>query len=201
MILIFNFKKNVWGKKYFCLFFQEKSQSFFERDLVDLPSLRCELGFIDGMHLFEYALQDFINLTRMSTPGALFLFHDVMPWSFEMTTRDHKTLKKSAPWVGDIWKLIPIFIEAGMKDFISVLTSAPSGLIAVTNPGEQLTNNLIEKFDEIFSKWKNIELESFGISNFYQHEVFTSPENFLTYLENINFGSPHKTDKKVWVSQ
>ena len=188
------------GQKDFCLLFQEKSDHFFNRPLINLSGLKCELGFIDGMHLFEYALRDFINLAKISTSKSVFLFHDPMPWTFEMATRDYKAIPENAAWVGDIWKLISIFIEFGMKDYISVLTSAPSGLLAVVNPEKQLISNLNDNFNEICLKWKNIELEKFGIGNFYQQEVFISPESFLSYLENTGFGGPHKIENKIWVS-
>lgn len=188
------------GQKDFCLLFQEKSDLFFKRPLANLSGLKCELGFIDGMHLFEYALRDFINLSKISTPKSIFLFHDPMPWSFEMTTRDYKSIPQNTAWVGDIWKLIPIFIELGMKDCICVLTSARSGLLAVENPGSQQISNLNDNFDEICLKWKNVELKTFGLGNFYRQKVFISPENFLNYLENTGFGRPSKAGDKVWVS-
>jgi tetratricopeptide (TPR) repeat protein len=188
------------GQKDFCLLFQEKSDDFFDRTFINLVGLKCELGFIDGMHLFEYALKDFINLAKISTPKSIFLFHDPMPWSFEMTNRDYKTIPKNTAWVGDIWKLILIFIEFGMKNYISVLTSAPSGLLAVENPESKLISNLSENFEEICLKWKNVKLEKFGLGNFYRQEVFISPENFIIYLENINFGRSHNADHKIWVS-
>jgi hypothetical protein len=34
-----------------------------------LGGLPVELGFIDGMHLFEFALRDFMNLERLCTPA------------------------------------------------------------------------------------------------------------------------------------
>jgi len=183
------------------LLFQEKSDQFFEKSLQRFPEIKCELGFIDGMHLFEYALKDFINLNKISSLNSVFLFHDPMPWSYEMVTRNFESLPQNAAWVGDIWKLITIFIELGMKDQVSVLTSAPSGLLAVVNPNQESIFQLEKNFDDIVHRWKDISLEGFGIGNFYDQEVFISPENFLLYLENIGFGSQHTFSEKVWVSQ
>ncbi len=197
----FQLKGNIVGKKDFCLLFQEKSDQFFEMSLKKFPEIKCELGFIDGMHLFEYALKDFINLNKISSLDSVFLFHDPMPWSYEMATRNFESLPRNAAWVGDIWKLITIFIELGMKDQVSVLTSAPSGLLAVVNPDQKAIFQLENNFDDIVHRWKDISLKDFGISNFYDQEVFLSPENFLIYLENIGFGNQHNFDEKVWVSQ
>ena len=197
----FQLKGNIVGKKDFCLLFQEKSDQFFEKSLNKFPEIKCELGFIDGMHLFEYALKDFINLNKISSLDPVFLFHDPMPWSYEMVTRNFESLPQNADWVGDIWKLITIFIELGMKDQVSVLTAAPSGLLAVVNPDQEAIFQLEKNFDDIVHRWKDISLEGFGIGNFYNQEVFISPENFLIYLENIEFGNQHDFGEKVWVSQ
>ena len=133
----FQLEENPIGNKDFCLMFQETSDSFFENRLQKLISLKCQLAFIDGMHLFEFALKDFINLAKISSEKALFLFHDPIPWSFEMATRNHKALGRNEAWTGDIWKLVHIFIDAGMKDNINLLSSAPSGLLAVLNPNKK----------------------------------------------------------------
>ena len=37
------------------------------------------LAFIDGMHLFEFALRDFINTERHCSPKAVIVFDDILP--------------------------------------------------------------------------------------------------------------------------
>ena len=90
----FQLQVEIIGKKDFCLLFQEKSDYFFEETLPKFPHLKCQLGFINGMHLFEYALRDFINLAKNSSEESLFLFHDVLPWNYEMAVRDKKNTKR-----------------------------------------------------------------------------------------------------------
>jgi len=112
----YELKKNPIGKKDFCLLFQETSDSFFENSFPKIKNFECEFGFIDGMHLFENALKDFINLAKITSEKSLILIHDILPWTFEMATRDYKSIPKGKPWTGDVWKLIPIFIDKMKKN-------------------------------------------------------------------------------------
>ena len=197
----FKLKKDPIGKKDFCLIFQETSDSFFENTLPKFSHLKCQLAFIDGMHLFEFALRDFINLAKISSEEALFLFHDPIPWSYRMATRNNKTLGRNNAWTGDIWKLVPILMDAGMKGNINLLTSAPSGLLAILNPEKKIIAKLEESYDEICAKWLDVELSQDWLLDLYQRNVFIKPEMYLRSLEKISFGNRVGDISKQWVSQ
>ena len=188
------------GNKDLCLMFQETSDSFFENRLSFLSGLKCQLAFIDGMHLFEYALRDFINLAKISSEKSLFLFHDVIPYSFEMTTRNFKDLPIGAAWTGDIWKLVHIFIDAGMKENVKILTSGPTGLLAVLNPDEKSVSMLENNYDQICSEWLDVNLSGDTIERFYESGVFEKPQLYLDYLRTISFGKKAENHSKEWVS-
>ena len=197
----FQLKHSPIGKKDFCLIFQETSDSFFENTLPKFSHLKCQLAFIDGMHLFEYALRDFINLSKISSEKALFLFHDAIPWSYKMSTRNNKALGRNEAWTGDIWKLVPILMDAGMKDNSHLLTSSPSGLLAILNPEKKLIAELEKNYDEICAKWLNEELNQDYLLDFYQKSIFIKPELYLRKLEQISFGNKASDNSKQWVSQ
>ena len=197
----FQLKKDPIGKKDFCLIFQETSDSFFENTFPKFSHLKCQLAFIDGMHLFEFALRDFINLAKISSKQSLFLFHDAIPWSYKMATRNNKALGRYEPWTGDIWKLIPILMDAGMKNNINLLTSAPSGLLAILNPEKKIITKLEESYDEICAKWINEELSQDWLLDLYQRDIFIKPEVYLRSLEKISFGERVGDNSKQWVSQ
>ena len=188
------------GKKDFCLMFQETSDNFFKNTLPKMSGLKCQLAFIDGMHLFECALRDFINLAKIASKDALFLFHDPIPWTFKMATRNFETLDRKDAWTGDIWKLVPILIDAGMKNNINLLTSGPSGLLAVLNPSKKIIEEIEKNYDKICTQWLNVELNETNLLNFYKTGVFVKPEVYLQSLEKISFGNRVKTISREWVS-
>lgn len=195
----FQLNKNPIGNKDFCLMFQETSDSFFKNSWSNLSGFKCQLAFIDGMHLFEYALKDLINLAKISSKTALFLLHDPIPWTFRMATRDYNSVRGES-WTGDVWKLVHILIDAGMKANISLLTSAPSGLLAVLNPDKKSIATLEKNYDRICEQWRDVELNEDTLLKFYETGVFVKPEVYLKTLEESSFGSGKANLSREWVS-
>ena len=89
-------------------FFQMTSDAFFEADFIRRNDLKVDFAFIDGMHLFEYALRDFMNCEANAMPSGVIALHDVCPFNHAMTTRDLGYLAASAAWTGDVWKVMVI---------------------------------------------------------------------------------------------
>jgi len=87
-----------------------------------------DLAFIDGMHLFEYALRDFLNTEALSGPGSLIVVHDVLPLS-EVTARRDRT---TVDWTGDIWKLVLCLLDRRPDLALSIIDVPPSGLCLVS---------------------------------------------------------------------
>ena len=89
------------------------SDAFFEE--VDLPAqlgqFSVDLAFIDGMHLFEFALRDFMNLERYSSRDTTILIHDCLPTD--------EASRCSGPgcgrWSGDVWKVIVLSCACGAR--------------------------------------------------------------------------------------
>ena len=65
---------------------------------------RIDLAFIDGMHLFEYTLRDFINIERRAHDNSVVLIHDIIPMNIQMGAR----FRTTGTWMGDVWKIITI---------------------------------------------------------------------------------------------
>ena len=59
--LEFDIKRNVFNRAQQMHFMQQSSDDFFASDFLDRLGITPDLVFIDGMHLFEYALRDFMN--------------------------------------------------------------------------------------------------------------------------------------------
>ncbi|HLY59030.1 MAG TPA: class I SAM-dependent methyltransferase [Stellaceae bacterium] len=117
------------------------SDDFF---LEDGEARRADLAFIDGMHLVENALSDFMNVERWSLPGAVAVIDDILPNHPAQAARSRHTYA----WTGDVWRLMKI-LEAYRPDlFLLPLDTAPTGLLLVAglDPGSRV---LWDRYDEI----------------------------------------------------
>jgi len=86
------------------------------------------LAFIDGVHLFEQVLHDFINTEKQCQRDGVIMLHDTLPIASAAATRQRAT----SFWCGDVWKVISC-IKRYRPD-LSTLTipTHPSGLTLVT---------------------------------------------------------------------
>ncbi len=129
-------------------FAKETKASAFEGRSVDFT-------FVDGMHWFEYALRDFANAERWSSPGSTIVLHDCLPVCPAAARRD----RESSFWVGDVWKVLEALLDYRPDLKISVVPTAPSGLVVVRglDPGSTV---LLTKHDEIVSRYSELEYPS-----------------------------------------
>lgn len=197
----FQISDDVIGEKDFCLLVQQKSEDFFTSKLSKSFEFDCEVAFIDGMHLFEFALKDFFGAHKLSNTQCLFLFHDPLPWSIRMSTRDNSTIGKQEAWVGDIWKLPFIFAEFGMKENIKLLTSGPSGLLAVFNVDHAKVAVLESAYDDVVGRWQDVPFTNETAQHMYDLGIFQTPERYLRFVRDAGLGVPFDENKKQWVSQ
>ncbi len=111
---------------------------------AELGGLPIDLAFIDGMHRFEFALRDFINIEKHCIPQSTLLIHDAYPLTRLTAERACQTLF----WSGDIWRLILLLRKYRPDLSLNVIATAPTGLGVVRglDPASRL---LQESFDEI----------------------------------------------------
>lgn len=110
--------------------FEVTSDTFFTDRLWEREAgaVAFDFTFIDGLHLFEQVLRDFINAERHSAPGGVIAIHDTVPLVPISAERD----PTAAFWCGDVWKLVPC-LERHRPDLtITTVPTAPSGLTIVT---------------------------------------------------------------------
>ncbi len=86
-----------------------------------------DMAFIDGMHLFEYALRDLLNIERFATTDTVVFLDDCLPGDESTTARDRSTIL----WTGDVWKVLPYLREQRPELTVVATTAAPTGLVAV----------------------------------------------------------------------
>ncbi len=109
--------------------YEETSDEFFTLDAAEILTKPIDLAFIDGMHLWEYALRDFMNIEKYSTPDTVVVFDDVLPYNQEIAARE----QPPGDWTGDVWKLWYILTEYRPDLDVTLVNTAPTGLMVVQN--------------------------------------------------------------------
>jgi hypothetical protein len=90
-------------------------------------SNRFSLAFIDSLHHFEQALDDFFNLEVFARPDSVVAFHDTIPLDERTASRTRSTEFHT----GDVWKVIP-FLKHFRPDLeIVTVSTGPSGLTLI----------------------------------------------------------------------
>lgn len=138
--------------------FKQTSDDFFaQHDLCEVLGAEfVEMAFIDGLHTFDQALKDFINLEGYSRPGSVIAFHDTFPVTPLTASRD----RKSYFWLGDTWKVVMI-LKAMRPDLkVCTLPAFPSGLTLVTGL-DRNSRLLSHEFAQITDRWMDADLESY----------------------------------------
>ncbi|HYQ15864.1 MAG TPA: class I SAM-dependent methyltransferase, partial [Polyangiaceae bacterium] len=146
--------------------FHETSDAFFSRQTraQALGAHHVDLAFIDGMHWFEYALRDFINVEAWSTPASVVVLHDCLPL-FPLTASRERRTKF---WVGDVWKLVGILRRYRPDLRVKIVATAPSGLCVVRglDPSSRV---LREQLDDIVARYRDLP---------YPAQALETPEGF-----------------------
>lgn len=156
--------------------FQTTSDDFFAQGFLARNKIALSLCFIDGMHLFEYALRDFINTERQMNRDGIILLHDCCPATYKMTTRDLDNLPGA--WTGDVWKIIPVLQKYRPDLTVTVLDCAPTGLVLVS--GLDPDNDILQhNYDQILRDYQFLELETIGAKAFYASFVTTPVQGWM----------------------
>lgn len=129
--------------------FSETSDDFFKNnDLKRLTSgLPIDLAFIDGLHLFEAAMSDFMNIEKYCHPGSVICVHDVVPHTVKMAQRE----PQSDGWTGDVFGLILALREHRPDLFSVVLDIAPTGMLVISNC-DPSNKRISRQFSAIFKQ-------------------------------------------------
>lgn len=145
-----------WPLKDYMKVFQMTSDDFFASDLLthELGNKPIQMAFIDGMHLFEFALRDFINIEARSSRQSVVMFHDCYPLDEITSLRERMTLF----WTGDVWKIIVCLKKYRPDLRVNVIKTSPSGLAFVT--GLDPDNNVLqENYEKIVSEFEDFDFD------------------------------------------
>lgn len=163
------------------VFRQETSDDFFASGYLERNEIKPELAFIDGMHLFEFALRDFINLERVMAPGGVICVHDVCPFNRAMTTRDTSYLRHKLPWTGDVWKLVHILRTLRPDLNLSVLNASSTGLAVISGLSPD-SKTLSEEYDSLVARYEPATLDDFGVAEVFELFSLDDADAFIQSL-------------------
>jgi hypothetical protein len=161
----FAFKYNPAGKKRVLHLYQMTSDEFFrDHDPRAILGAPVDVAFLDGLHLFEFLLRDFINAERVCDPAGVILLDDCLPMIVEMAEREHRPEGRQDHelaqwWTGDVWKVVTVLREYRPDLRITPVDVRPSGSILVSNL-DPASTRLSEAYFEIVDRFAGLEFDA-----------------------------------------
>lgn len=124
--------------------FEMTSDEFFRAPDLCPP---LDVSFIDGLHLFEYVLRDFMNVERCAARGAIVVLDDIFPNHPAQADRKRRTRH----WTGDVWRLLATLRVHRPDLFLVPLDSSPTGLLLVAGL-DPANSSLRNRYDELVAE-------------------------------------------------
>lgn len=103
------------------------SDEFFANHADHYLKQPPDLVLIDGMHLFEYALRDFMNVERYSGPNTVIVVDDIFPGHPAQAER----VRRTRAWTGDVWKLAELLLSERKDLVVKLIDVYPTGLVLI----------------------------------------------------------------------
>jgi len=173
--------------------FSQTSDAFFaQHDLRHIIGKETfDLAFIDGLHHFDQALKDFINLERYAGTNSIILIHDCLPVSPLVATRERNT----AFWTGDVWRIIPCLKTFRPDLHIITIPAKPSGLTIVTGLDPE-SHVLSEHYETIVKYYAGLNLptsmpERFALLNVQRCDLDEVTDKIANKHEPHNVSMPN----------
>jgi len=122
--------------------FNVTSDEFF-RERAPRENWPADLAFIDGMHLWEYALRDFLNIEQhFSHTDTVVVFDDVLPYNAEIASR---TQPPGGDWTGDVWRVWQALVDLRPDLYMMLVDTFPTGSLVVWGLKSIVDNDKIYK--------------------------------------------------------
>ncbi|MFE6971762.1 class I SAM-dependent methyltransferase [Isoptericola sp. NPDC057653] len=107
-----------------------------------------DLAFIDGMHLFEYALRDFINVEKHCRWSSVVVLDDMLPRDVDEAARDRHT----HAWTGDVFRVADVLRDLRPDLTVLPVDTAPTGTVVVLGL-DPASTVLSEGYDRIVADY------------------------------------------------
>jgi hypothetical protein len=180
----FKISSDVIGEKPELHLFQKTSDAFFATEAARrIAPKGLDVAFLDGMHLFEFLLRDFIHTEKLCHWRSAILLHDCLPPNIEIAERDYRPHLRTDEmwricWTGDVWKLIPILQHYRPDLRLTLFDAPPSGLVMVT--GLDPESRVLERsYSEILARYRDVAFDAESYHRFYEGLTLTESKSLL----------------------
>lgn len=178
----FMLEQQVIGDKKQLVMVQDTSDAFFDSGYLGRNEIKLDFAFLDGMHLFEYLLRDFMNTEAAAAKGAVVAMHDVVPWHRVMAKRTWSKAETNE-WTGDVWKIIPILQRYRPDLSLQIMDCKPTGLAVVSNM-DPASTVLADAYDEILEAFMDMTLDDIGVDAFFGSFEYTPAADTKSLVSN-----------------
>lgn len=134
-----------------------------------------DLVYIDGMHLFEYALRDLMGALRLGNEKTVYVFDDVLPYSPLIAGR----VPVEGDWTGDVWKIIQILDWETTAEMCCV-DVWPTGALVAWDFGEDTLPYLVENYEKITCDHYDNQMPDWVLDR----QLASTPDHVLGKLRN-----------------
>lgn len=173
------------------LLFKTTSDDYFaaEDPLAPTEGQPFDLAFIDGMHLFEFALRDFINAERHSTSSSVIVFDDILPGSVDEAARQRHTRR----WTGDVYPILQVLARYRPEILTVAVDTQPTGLLLVVGL-DPLNTVLSDNYGAIMADYRSADPQPVP-QELIDRSFVQSPErvldaSFLPFLASVPADAP-----------
>lgn len=132
------------------------SDEFFETraTAVGLSPGDIDLSYIDGLHVFDFALRDYFNVEKFCHAESLVLLDDCIPPN-EIASRPNR---ETVLWAGDVWKVLAVLEEIDPSIEITLIDIEPAGLAALRRVRPDRGLSSVE-ISEIVARFNALDFE------------------------------------------
>ena len=181
--------KEAIGHKPVCAFYRMTSDAFFAcHNPTSILGLPIEFAFLDGMHLCEFLLRDFINAERHCRRNSVIVLHDCLPVEWPMAERTHtrSPIRKHHidAWTGDVWRTALLLKDRRPDLQITAYAAPPSGLVCITNLSPQ-SNALSDYYADCVPEMMALSLRDLGIRGLFT-KLEVEPTSSLETSESVS---------------
>jgi hypothetical protein len=133
---------------------RETSDEFFASNeaMGHFGGTAIDLAFIDGMHLAEYALRDFINTERHTHAASVIVLDDMLPRIPVEGVRDRNLARSHGAWAGDVYKVVEALRSLRPDLLCLEIDTQPTGTAVVLLPDSSSTS-LAAAYDDLVESY------------------------------------------------